>query len=255
MMQLTDKLIEALLTLSEEAGRAILGVYDGPIKVTVKDDESPLTQADQAAHRVIEQALEQLTPQWPVVSEESSPERQQLRTQSPCYWLVDPLDGTKEFIQRNGEFTVNIALIRDGAPVFGVVHVPVLGLTYWGGGALGAWRRSDRGVEAIQVRQPQPGEPLTVVGSRSHSNAQTEAYLATLGSYELISVGSSLKFCLLAEGRAHLYPRLAPTCEWDTAAAQAVLEGAGGRVETLEGSPLRYSKAEILNPSFVARSW
>ena len=254
MMQLTDKLIEALLNLSEEAGRAILGVYDGPIKVTVKADESPLTQADQAAHRVIEQALEQLTPQWPVVSEESSPERQQLRTQSPCYWLVDPLDGTKEFIQRNGEFTVNIALIRDGSPVFGVVHVPVLGLTYWGGGALGAWRRSDRGVEAIQVRQPQPGEPLTVVGSRSHSNAQTEAYLATLGSYELISVGSSLKFCLLAEGRAHLYPRLAPTCEWDTAAAQAVLEGAGGRVETLEGTPLRYSKADILNPFFVARS-
>lgn len=254
MMQLTDKLIEALLTLSEEAGRAILGVYDGPIKVTVKADESPLTQADQAAHRVIEQALEQLTPQWPVVSEESSPERQQLRTQSPCYWLVDPLDGTKEFIQRNGEFTVNIALIRDGAPVFGVVHVPVLGLTYWGGVALGAWRRSDRGVEAIRVRQPQPGEPLTVVGSRSHSNAQTEAYLATLGSYELISVGSSLKFCLLAEGRAHLYPRLAPTCEWDTAAAQAVLEGAGGRVETLEGTPLRYSKADILNPFFVVRS-
>ena len=254
MMQLTDKLIEALLTLSEEAGRAILGVYDGPIKVTVKADESPLTQADQAAHRVIEQALEQLTPQWPVVSEESSPERQQLRTQSPCYWLVDPLDGTKEFIQRNGEFTVNIALIRDGAPVFGVVHVPVLGLTYWGGGALGAWRRSDRGVEAIQVRQPLSGEPLTVVGSRSHSNAQTEAYLATLGSYELISVGSSLKFCLLAEGRAHLYPRLAPTCEWDTAAAQAVLEGAGGRVETLEGTPLRYSKTDILNPFFVART-
>lgn len=149
MMQLTDKLIEALLTLSEEAGRAILGVYDGPIKVTVKDDESPLTQADQAAHRVIEQALEQLTPQWPVVSEESSPERKLLRTQSPCYWLVDPLDGTKEFIQRNGEFTVNIALIRDGAPVFGVVHVPVLGLTSgeegrWapGGVAIGAWRRS-----------------------------------------------------------------------------------------------------------------
>ncbi len=254
MMQLTDKLIEALLTLSEEAGRAILGVYDGPIKVTVKADESPLTQADQAAHRVIEQALEQLTPQWPVVSEESSPERQQLRTQSPCYWLVDPLDGTKEFIQRNGEFTVNIALIRDGAPVFGVVHVPVLGVTYWGGAAIGAWRRCDRGVEAIQVRQPLPGEPLTVVGSRSHSNAQTEAYLATLGSYELISVGSSLKFCLLAEGRAHLYPRLAPTCEWDTAAAQAVLEGAGGRVETLEGTPLRYSKADILNPFFVARS-
>ena len=255
MMQLTDKLIESLLTLSEEAGRAILGVYDGPIKVTVKADDSPLTQADQAAHRLIEQALAQLTPEWPLVSEESSPEQQQLRTMTPCYWLVDPLDGTKEFIQRNGEFTVNLALIREGAPIFGVVHVPVQGLTYWGGATLGAWRRSDRGIQAIRGRAPIAGEPLQVVGSRSHSNQQTQAYLATLGEYELISVGSSLKFCLLAEGRAHLYPRLAPTCEWDTAAAQAILEGAGGRVETLEGTPLRYSKAEILNPSFVARSW
>ena len=255
MMQLTDKLIESLLNLSEEAGRAILGVYDGPIKVTVKADDSPLTQADQAAHRLIEQALAQLTPEWPLVSEESSPEQQQLRTMTPCYWLVDPLDGTKEFIQRNGEFTVNLALICGGAPIFGVVHVPVQGLTYWGGASLGAWRRSDRGIQAIRGRAPIAGEPLQVVGSRSHSNQQTQAYLATLGEYELISVGSSLKFCLLAEGRAHLYPRLAPTCEWDTAAAQAILEGAGGRVETLEGTPLRYSKAEILNPSFVARSW
>ena len=255
MMQLTDKLIESLLHLSEEAGRAILGVYDGPIEVTVKGDDSPLTQADQAAHRLIEQALEQLTPGWPLVSEESSPEQQQLRTRSSCYWLVDPLDGTKEFIQRNGEFTVNLALIREGVPIFGVVHVPVQGLTYWGGATLGAWRRSGRGVQAIRGRAPIAGEPLQVVGSRSHLNAQTQAYLATLGEYELISVGSSLKFCLLAEGRAHLSPRLAPTCEWDTAAAQAILEGAGGRVETLEGTPLRYSKAEILNPSFVARSW
>ena len=255
MMQLTDKLIESLLNLSEEAGRAILGGYDGPIKVTVKADDSPLTQADQAAHRLIEEALAQLTPEWPLVSEESSPEQQQLRTMTPCYWLVDPLDGTKEFIQRNGEFTVNLALIREGAPIFGVVHVPVQGLTYWGGATLGTWRRSDRGIQAIRGRAPIAGEPLQVVGSRSHSNEQTQAYLATLGEYELISVGSSLKFCLLAEGRAHLYPRLAPTCEWDTAAAQAILEGAGGRVETLEGTPLRYSKAEILNPSFVARSW
>ena len=255
MMQLTDKLIESLLNLSEEAGRAILGVYDGPIKVTVKADDSPLTQADQAAHRLIEEALAQLTPQWPLVSEESNPEQQQLRTMTPCYWLVDPLDGTKEFIQRNGEFTVNLALIREGAPIFGVGHVPVQGLTYWGGATLGAWGGSDRGVQAIRGRAPIAGEPLQVVGSRSHSNEQTQAYLATLGAYQLIGVGSSLKFCLLAEGRAHLYPRLAPTCEWDTAAAQAILEGAGGRVETLEGTPLRYSKAEILNPSFVARSW
>lgn len=254
MMQLTDKLIDSVIKVAEEAGRAILGVYDGPIKVTVKEDESPLTQADQAAHNVIEYALEHLTPEWPVVSEESDELRKQCRTQAECYWLIDPLDGTKEFIRRNGEFTVNIALILHGKPVFGVVHVPVTRLSYWGGLGLGSWKRSDQGQQAIKVSPPLPGFPLKVVGSRSHLTAETEAYLAALGEYELVSVGSSLKFCLLAEGRAHLYPRLGPTCEWDTAAAQAVLEGAGGHVETLEGEALHYSKPDILNPWFVART-
>ena len=254
MMQLTDKLIMFAIRVAEEAGRAILGVYDGPINVTVKDDDSPLTQADQAAHGVICDALSQLTPQWPVVSEESDDAAKALRLTAECYWLVDPLDGTKEFIRRNGEFTVNLALIHHGRPVFGIVHVPVQRLTYWGGLGLGSWRRSDQGQQAIKVSPPLPGQVLKVVGSRSHLTAETQVYLAGLGEYELVSVGSSLKFCLLAEGRAHLYPRLGPTCEWDTAAAQAVVEGAGGHVETLEGEPLRYGKNEILNPWFVART-
>ena len=253
-MELSKEQIGSVIQLAEEAGRAILGVYHGPIDVTVKADASPLTQADKLAHQLIETVLEQLTPEWPVVSEESDEEHKALRLSSSCYWLIDPLDGTKEFIRRNGEFTVNIALILEGRTRFGVVHVPVSGVSYWGGRGLGAWRKEGERVQSLQVKPAQADETLKVVGSRSHSNEQTEAYLAKLPEYELIGVGSSLKFCLIAEGLAHLYPRLGPTCEWDTAAAQAVLEGAGGRVETLDGSVLDYSKPDILNPYFVAKA-
>lgn len=254
MIELTDNLTKSVIKLAEEAGRAILQIYAGPINVTVKGDSSPLTQADQLAHSILTAGLSTLTPQLPVISEESSAEEQARRPELACYWLIDPLDGTKEFIQRNGEFTVNIALIEQGVSRFGVVHVPVSGNTYWGGADVGAWRKDGTGEQAIKVAKPAAGEPLTVVGSRSHLNTETENFLSSLGPYELVSVGSSLKFCLLAEGKAHIYPRLAPTCEWDTAAAQAVLEGAGGSVCALDGSPLRYSKPEILNPWFVARS-
>ncbi|GAA4496311.1 3'(2'),5'-bisphosphate nucleotidase CysQ [Pseudaeromonas paramecii] len=252
-MQLEKSLIESVIRLAEEAGRAILAVYDGPIDVTVKQDDSPLTQADKAAHRVIVDALAQLTPELPVLSEESDEAQKLARLGWSRYWLVDPLDGTKEFIRRNGEFTVNIALIEEGVSTFGVVHLPVQQLSYWGGQAYGAFKRSHAGETAIAVRHPQPAEVLKVIGSRSHLSVETQDYLAALGDHELLSVGSSLKFCRVAEGEAHLYPRLGPTCEWDTAAAQAVLEGAGGEVVTLEGEPLRYSKAELLNPWFIAR--
>jgi len=193
-----------------------------------------------------------LMPEWLVVSEESDEQTKSKRTALPIYWLVDPLDGTKEFIKRNGEFTVNIALIVDGISVFGAVGVPVQNKLYWGGNAYGCWLEDDAGVRALSVSTKPDNALLRVVGSRSHVNAETAEYLAKLGEHELVSVGSSLKFCLLAEGKADLYPRLGPTCEWDTAAAQAVLEGAGGKVETLEGQPLRYSKVDILNPWFVA---
>ncbi len=248
---LNDKLINSVLEIAEDAGKAILAVYDEPVELTVKADESPLTQADKAAHNLIEQRLKALTPDWTVVSEESEAEVKNQRTQLSVYWLVDPLDGTKEFIKRNGEFTVNIALIVNGESVFGVVGVPVQNKLYWGGKEYGCWFKNTDGVSRLSATK-EKGELLRVVGSRSHVNAETAEYLQRLGAHELVSVGSSLKFCLLAEGKADLYPRLGPTCEWDTAAAQAVLEGAGGKVETLEGRPLRYSKPDILNPWFVA---
>ena len=248
---LNDELITALLKIADDAGQAILAVYDEPVELTVKADESPLTQADRASHQLIEQRLQALTPQWPVVSEESDDSLKAQRTRFSVYWLVDPLDGTKEFIKRNGEFTVNIALIVDGCAVFGVVGVPVQNKLYWGGKEYGCWLKVSLGTVRLTGTASKPAL-LRVVGSRSHVNAETAEYLKNLGDHELVSVGSSLKFCLLAEGKADLYPRLGPTCEWDTAAAQAVLEGAGGKVETLDGQPLRYSKPDILNPWFVA---
>lgn len=246
--------IQALRVIVKQAGDAILDIYHAntPVTVVTKSDDSPLTLADKASHQLIESALTQLTPDWPVVSEESDATVQSLRVTYPIYWLVDPLDGTKEFIKRNGEFTVNIALIVDGNAVFGIVGVPVKNKIYWGGKDFGCSLQNEQGDIVTLVGLPNEQQPIRVVGSRSHINPETQAYLDRLGDYELVSVGSSLKFCLLAEGKADLYPRLGPTCEWDTAAAQAVLEGAGGKVTTLDGDVLRYSKKEILNPWFVA---
>ncbi|MNZ98877.1 3'(2'),5'-bisphosphate nucleotidase CysQ [compost metagenome] len=219
-----------------------------------KQDESPLTAADQGAHEVIVQALARLTPDIPVLSEESDAETMQARLGWSRYWLVDPLDGTKEFVSRNGEFTVNIALIDHGRPVWGLVYAPVLDKLWYGGKGVGAWRVADGKHEAIQTRPHGDGEAWRVVGSRNHLSQETLDYLAPFGEIELVSMGSSLKFCIIAEGGAELYPRLAPTCEWDTAAAQAVLEGAGGSVTQLDGSALAYNKPDILNPWFVARA-
>lgn len=249
---LQESQIAAVLQIAEEAGAAILRVYNGDIEVTIKADDSPLTQADQASHQIIEKALQSLTPEWPVVSEESDASVKAQRTTFPIYWLVDPLDGTKEFIKRNGEFTVNIALIQNGEPVFGVVGVPVQNKTYWGGKEYGCQLKDDGELQQLSLANHVKPSVLRVVGSRSHISPETQDYLEQLGDCEMVSVGSSLKFCLLAEGKADLYPRLGPTCEWDTAAAQAVLEGAGGTVKTLEGNPLSYSKEDILNPWFVA---
>lgn len=251
---LNQQHIDALLAITEQAGQAILAVYhvDQPCEITVKSDDSPLTQADRASHQVIENALTNLTPEWPVVSEESDDEIKAQRVNFPVYWLVDPLDGTKEFIKRNGEFTVNIALIVNQQPVFGVVGVPVQNKLYWGGKGFSCYMKHDSHIRKLQIEERDDSQPLRVVGSRSHISPETEEYLSKLDAYEMVSVGSSLKFCLLAEGLADLYPRLGPTCEWDTAAAQAVLEGAGGRVTTLDGEPLVYSKSDILNPWFVA---
>ena len=245
-------LLDDVVALARAAGDAILDIYAGDFEVTRKADESPLTAADMASHRVIVAGLERFADQWPVLSEESAdeyPYRQ--RADWVPYWLVDPLDGTKEFVKRNGEFTVNIALIRRHQPVLGVVHVPVSGVTYYGARGAGAVRRSGDATPApIEVAR---GErtPI-VVGSRSHRGASLDAWLSRLGEHEMIAMGSSLKFCVVAEGKADVYPRLGPTSEWDTAAAHAVVQSAGGDVVDLRGEPLRYNaKEDILNPHFV----
>lgn len=246
--------ISELEPIARAAGEAIMTIYRQPFAVEYKQDESPLTAADKGAHEVIAAALATLTPDIPVLSEESGPEVMAERLGWSRYWLVDPLDGTKEFVARNGEFTVNIALIQDGKPVWGLVYAPVPDRLWYGGKGLGAWRIDESGTAAIKTHAHVEGEAWKVVGSRNHLSQATRDYLAPLGEIELVSMGSSLKFCIIAEGGAELYPRLAPTCEWDTAAAQAVLEGAGGSVTQLDGSPLRYTKPDILNPWFVARA-
>jgi 3'(2'), 5'-bisphosphate nucleotidase len=246
--------LDAVIDIARRAGREILDVYGTDFEATQKADASPLTQADLRAHRLIVDALGALQPVWPVLSEESAEIDFAQRSRWERYWLVDPLDGTKEFVSRNGEFTVNIALIDQHRPVLGVVHIPVVDTTYSGIPGMGAWREAnDRGRLPIAVRRlARP--PLRVVGSRSHGNPKMQQALEALGPHELKSAGSSIKLCMVAEGSADLYPRLGPTSEWDIAAGQAVIEAAGGQVVRLsDGTALRYNaKADLLNPEFLA---
>jgi len=249
----TVELLAAVTGIARRAGQEILEVYQGEeILTTAKADDSPLTVADLRAHRLIEDALQALTPEIPVLSEEAADTPYSERALWQRYWLVDPLDGTREFISRNGQFTVNIALIEGHTPALGVVHVPVRDASYQGIPGQGAWRALGAQT-AVPIRvSARSATPVRVVGSRSHRGDSLDAFLARLGAHELVPVGSSLKFCMVAEGGADVYPRLGPTSEWDTAAAQAVVEGAGGTVQTLEGAPLRYNtRAELLNPFFM----
>ncbi|HEY6641460.1 3'(2'),5'-bisphosphate nucleotidase CysQ [Povalibacter sp.] len=246
-------LLAEISRIARNAGDEILDVYRQPIDVESKKDSSPLTQADLRAHAVIMQGLAALTPDTPVLSEEASDIGFDVRSQWRRYWLVDPLDGTREFISRNGEFTVNIALIEDHEPVLGVVHVPVKNSTFSGARGAGAFLQSGESSPVrIAVRTP-AATPLRVVGSRSHASVgPLEAYLDKLGAHTLLSVGSSLKFCFVAEGSADFYPRFGPTSEWDTAAAHAVVDAAGGAVVDLQGQPLRYNTRDsLLNPHFL----
>lgn len=242
--------------LAREAGARIMAIYNraSDISVELKVDNSPLTAADLASHYCIMQGLAALTPEIPVVSEESV-ESEVHRLPISLFWLVDPLDGTKEFVARNGEFTVNIALIEDGEPVWGVVFAPALDLLYWGGRAFGSCKSVSDTHEWLRVAMlPAHDLPVRVVASKSHLNAETKDFIEGLGSVSIVQAGSSLKLCRVAEGMADVYPRLAPTCEWDTAAAQAVVEGAGGFVMDTDGHALTYGKAKVLNPSFVVAS-
>ena len=242
----------ALKTRVCHGSAAILRVYHQEFAVEHKHDESPLTAADLASHRIIVQRLGELDPQLPVLSEEGADIPFATRRQWQDYWLIDPLDGTREFVKRNGEFTVNIARVRNGRPVLGVVHVPVSGISYLGQVDRGAWKvAADGKVSAIRVAARRHAR-ARVAGSRSHAGDSLKRFLARLGDHEIVSMGSSLKLCLVAEGSADIYPRLGPTSEWDTAAAQAVVEAAGGSVTDTDLRPLRYNtKESLLNPHFL----
>lgn len=250
----------ALEQIARAAGDLILGVYNSDdFDVEAKGDGSPLTRADRLAHEFIVEKLTELTPDIPVLSEESDDSVMQARFDWQRFWLVDPLDGTREFVKRNGEFTVNIALIDNKVPVFGVVQAPVLGTCYSGGQAYGAWcttlesdgQTSKRDIKVTHYT----GGGATVVASRSHRSPEVEGFIAALSDREqepeVQSMGSSLKICLVADGSADIYPRLGPTSEWDTAAAHAVVLGAGGQVTDTTGSALIYNKESILNPWFL----
>jgi 3'(2'), 5'-bisphosphate nucleotidase len=246
-------LLPPVLDAVAAACAAILEVYGGAHGVEYKSDDSPITRADRAAHEILVSRLGTVTPRVPVLSEESEASHPlDVRGAWREFWLVDPLDGTKEFIGRNGEFTVNVALVRDHRPVLGVVAAPALGLTYLAADGYGAFRREGSApAEPIHVRSV--AAPPVVVGSRSHRGDSLDSVLERLGEHVLKPMGSALKFCLVAEGSADFYPRLGPTSEWDTAAAQAVLEIAGGAVTTLDGTPLRYNqRSSLLNPHFIA---
>ncbi|MFQ3207152.1 MAG: 3'(2'), 5'-bisphosphate nucleotidase [Glaciecola sp.] len=258
--ELTPELAEKVKQIAVEAGEKIMEIYAQDFTVYDKSDSSPLTEADLAAHHHIVDSLEAISP-LPILSEESADIPWSTRKKWVRYWLVDPLDGTKEFIKKNGEFTVNIALIEYGEPTFGVVHAPAIGKTYVGQLDVGAYSEVDGAKSAIKASTHKTGETWKIVGSRSHQSPEINKILDSLGGEsELVAMGSSLKLCLVASGEAHMYPRVGPTCEWDTGAAHAVAIAAGARVTVLDvnnpldkdASPLRYNqKDSVLNPYFL----
>jgi 3'(2'), 5'-bisphosphate nucleotidase len=259
-----ERLCLECVNIARDAGIAILKIYNTGFDIEEKDDKSPLTDADMASHNLIIQRLTELTPDIPVLSEESAKLPFEERASWETYWLVDPLDGTREFIKRNGEFTVNIALIHQHQSIIGVINVPVLDVDYFAWQNGGSFKIEHNGKpKKISVKKLDGTEnaQLTVAGSRSHGSEMMQQYLEKLGNVETISMGSSLKFCLVAEGRADLYPRLGLTSEWDTAAAHCIVKQAGGYITKTDMSPLQYNtKDSLLNPFFFvfgddSRDW
>ena len=248
---MNSEVIGAVRGLVMEAGRRIMPFYRGHVAVSVKQDASPLTAADLAAHHFLVESLPAILPGTPVISEESAPESHLLACNSDRFWLVDPLDGTKEFLKATDEFTVNVALVENGRPILGAVHAPALDVTYYASAEGGAWRESaNRAPTRLATRRADIAR-LAVVASKDHAGPMVKAMLDRLSHPALRSMGSSLKFCLIAEGSADLYFRDVPTMEWDTAAAQCVVESAGGSVCSLDGKALRYGKAGLKNPSLM----
>ncbi|MEK7991261.1 MAG: 3'(2'),5'-bisphosphate nucleotidase CysQ [Thiotrichaceae bacterium] len=248
------QLIEAVKKIAKQAGKKILEVYESDdFNVEQKSDNSPLTRADMAAHNTIMAGLQQLTKSIPILSEESANIDFSERKTWSRYWLVDPLDGTREFIKRNGEFTVNIALIDNHDVILGVVYVPVTDISYYAAQGVGAFKEeANKAAQAINTRTTDM-KKLTIAGSRSHGSPKLKSFIAVLNTeVDVISIGSSLKSCLVAEGQADIYPRFGLTSEWDTAAAQCVVEQAGGYLTDLDLQPLRYNtKESLLNPHFL----
>jgi len=256
MMKINLNTRNQLLEIAKNAGAAILEIYESDdFDVSSKDDNSPLTRADQAANKVICDGLEKLEVQYPIISEENKLVDYEVRKKYDRFWLVDPLDGTKEFIKRNGEFTVNIALIENGRTVFGVVYTPVVDELYWAGKGEGAFFIKEDETIKLQANEYKTTDKgLRLVCSRSHLNEETKAFVDNYSEPELVSKGSSLKFLILAKGEADIYPRIAPTMEWDTGAAQIILEEAGGSVTVYNSTqPLEYNKEILRNPYFVAK--
>ena len=251
-----QSLIDPLCKIAIDAGNAILEVYNASegVQIEKKSDDSPLTQADRASNSVICDGLQKLHVQFPIVSEENKMVPFETRKTYEHYWLIDPMDGTKEFIKRNGEFTVNIALVKNNSVVLGVVYVPVSGCLYWAIKGIGAFKIVNKQQLKLKVADfTFSDDGLKVICSRSHLNEETRKFIEQLNDPVLISKGSSLKFLELAEGKAHLYPRVAPTMEWDTAAAQIILEEAGGKVlQYNTDKPVIYNKEDLLNPHFIA---
>jgi 3'(2'), 5'-bisphosphate nucleotidase len=247
-----QKLIPDIVALAQKAGEAVMKIYSQADFATVyKEIDSPLTCADMASHDLIVEHLRALTPGLPVLSEESKAVPHNVRREWRTFWLVDPLDGTKEFIKRNGEFTINIALVEDRRPVLGVVHAPAMNVTYFAAQGIGAFKQTDQNqIRPITVAEYEPPR-LKVVVSRSHPSEELNKFLQRIGLLECLSIGSSLKICLVAEGEAHLYPRFGPTMEWDTAAAHCVVEMAGGTITDPSGQVLRYNKSDLHNPDFI----
>lgn len=256
-MQIDQKLLAELHQIAKRASEQILKIYDTTFTVNNKEDSSPVTAADIAAHKVICKSLSKLTPDIPILSEESEAISYTERRNWTCYWLVDPLDGTREFIKRNDEFTVNIALIENHQTKIGVVYIPVTGICYYATHSLGAFKiGADGNTQAIKTKKS-TAEHIVLARSRSHEKMKqqllTKLLNATKINTEIITMGSSLKFCLIAEGKADIYPRFGPTSEWDTAAAQCIVEVAGGQVTDMQFKPLRYNtKTSLINPDFLA---
>ena len=253
-MSIDINLLKEIEMIARDAGKVMMEIYQKDFEIYEKADESPLTEADLAANEVIKKGLSNLETLYPILSEESADIPWESRQKWQKYWLVDPLDGTKEFIKKNNEFTVNIALISEHTPILGVVYVPATNTMYSGLVGESAFKEDESGRIKINTTPYTSGKCI-VMGSRSHQSDEIKDYLAQFPDYELTPAGSSLKFCLVAEGKAHIYPRLGPTSEWDTGAAQAVLKAAGGEVFNFEtNKPLEYNlKEEYLNPYFIAK--